>query len=67
MHAILRTIPRGTRVYITGKHPWSDCAGIVMANEYDTELEKFGIRVHLECEDIDVMVWDHQQLHRLEG
>jgi len=65
MHTVLRTIPRGTRVYITGKHPWSDCAGVVVANEYDAELERFGIRVFLECEQIEVMVWSSRQLHKI--
>ena len=58
-------LPLGAHIYIVGNHPWADCAGVIVAYEYNEALDRFGARVHLDDENIDVMVWRRCQLRTI--
>jgi hypothetical protein len=65
--AYAKPLPLGTRVYIIGHHPWSDCAGVIVAYVWHEELERYGALLHLDNEQIEVMVWSRQQLREIPG
>ena len=65
--AYSKVLPPGTRVYIIGRHPWSDCAGTIVAYVWHAELERYGALLHLDNEQIEVMVWSRQQLREIPG